>query len=110
MIQNLVLVGAPILLAIWLAGVPALWKGRSKITLWAAGSGVLLGIVCAFSGLAGPRQANFWTGNAGAGDGFGLIGLFVMGGILAGISLAIFFVTAVIASIRVKQTEQEVPE
>jgi len=110
MIHDITFFGAPLLLLVWLMGLPGVWRGRPKVSCWAAGGGIALGLVCAFSGMAGPRHSNFWTGDLGVGDGFGLLGLFMMGGLLAVISLAMLIVTAVIASLRAGEMEQGRPE
>ena len=110
MIQTLLLVGTPLLLLVWLAGLPNAWKGRPKLALWASGLGVGLGVLAAMSGIAGPRHSNFWTGDAGSGDGFGLIGLFVLGGAVAGASLIFFMITAAVATARGAKANQEVSE
>jgi hypothetical protein len=110
MIQTLVFIGAPLLLLAWLAGLPSVWRGRPKLSMGAAGAGMILGLICAFSGMLGSRQSNIWTGEAGNGDGFGLIGLFLMGAGLAGIAFLLLIVAAVAASLRVGKPNQEVPE
>ena len=108
MIQTLLLFGTPLLLLVWLVGLPNAWKGRPKLALWASGLGVGLGAVAALSGIAGPRHTSFWTGDAGSGDGFGLIGLFLVGGVVAGASLLVFMITAAVASARGAKAKQGV--
>ena len=110
MIQALAYLGAPILLAAWLAGLPGVWRGQPKLSLWAAGVGIILGLVCALSGMFGARHSNFWTGDAGNGDGFGLIGLFLLGAGLTGIAFVLLVVAGVMASIRADKVTQEVQE
>lgn len=106
MIHDITFFGAPLLLLVWLAGLPGVWRGRPKVSCLAAGAGIVLGLICALSGMNGPRHPNFWTGDLGVGDGFGLLGLFMMGGLLALISLALLIVTAVVASVRAGEMEQ----
>ncbi len=110
MIGPLLLIGVPLLLLAWLVGLPSMWRGAPKLSLWASGIGILLGLVTALSGMMAPRHDNFWTGNAGTGDGFGLIGLFVAGGLLAGVAFILFIATVTIATIRSDRTEKKASE
>jgi len=110
MINDITFAGAPLLLLVWLAGLPGVWRGQPKVSCWASAAGIALGVVCAFSGMTGSRHPNFWTGGLGAGDGFGLLGLALMGGLLALVSLALLVLTAVTASLRANRISQEISE
>ena len=103
MIQELLLYGTAALLAAWLAGLPALWRGRPTLSMWASGLAIIPGLLAVAGGLIAPRGYNIWTGSAGAGDGFGLVGLIVFGALVCGTALAVFAVTAIAGSARAER-------
>ena len=93
-----------------LVGLPALWRGHPKLSLWASGVGFLLGLIVSVGAMGLPRYSSFWLGNMGAGDGFGLIGLFIFGAGAAGVALVLFLSTATVAAYRGKTKFKEVSE
>jgi hypothetical protein len=67
-----------------------------------------MGIIAGMTG--GRRSESFWLGNAGSGDGFGLIGLFIGGAIVAGASLLLFLIATTTSRLRANKLTGEISE
>jgi hypothetical protein len=99
--------GTGLLILSWIAGLFMLWKGQPKVAIWSCALCAMLGIATAGSTMFGPRNSDFLYGDLHRGDGFGLIGLIVLGGIVAGIAFVALIITAVLAAVRKNILEKE---
>ncbi|WP_260482473.1 hypothetical protein [Sphingomicrobium flavum] len=110
MITTLFFLGAIVSCVLWLAGLPAVWKGRAKLSLWGVGVAIISGSISAVGAMTLPRNSQLLFGSAGGGDGFGLIGLFILGSAMAAAGLVLLVLTAAFANYRSKKFIEEVSE
>lgn len=101
---------SPLAFIAWLVALPAVWRGQPRVALWAAGAAFALGLVVSIGAVALPRYSDFWLGNMGAGDGFGLIGLVIFGAGVAAVAAVLFVVTVIVAAMRRKKSSGEALE
>jgi hypothetical protein len=92
--------GTGLLILTWFAGLPKLWKGQPRLAILSCTLCAMLGVGTASAAMLGPRNSNLLFGYLSGGDGFGLVGLTMLGAIVAGISLVVLIITAVLAGAR----------
>lgn len=83
----------------WLvASIWIVFGGKLTLAIVAAGVVSGAGAAASFVAIAAPRYSAFWTGSAGGGDGQGLIGYFLFGGIAFIVGLVLMAISCGLAA------------